>query len=859
MKKVHIVSHSHWDREWYFNLEDSNLLLGENLTHLMGVLENREDYPSYSFDAQASIIDEYLNIYPENKNRLKNLITNKKIFAGPWYTQADSLLINKESLIRNLQYGIDICENFGHSMSVGYLPDIFGQNQYLPSIFKGFEIDDAIFQRGVYTDQLKGNLNFKWSSPDGIEVRANNIYLGYGPGKFLDSSDEYIEEKLLPMLKKLETLNTDCGDLLLPAGGDQVLIREYFPKVIEELNQKNLGYEFILSDYEQFMKSAWTNKFENKIEGELRGCEKSRIHRTIGSQRYDIKKANSRIENKILNTLEPLAIIGMDLGIEYPQRWLDICWKLLFDVHAHDSIGGCNSDSTNEGVVTRLDKVEKIADGLINIIKKKITVGVSNKLGYENILTVFNTKLVEGSEDIVSILFTKKNNPIIKTRDGKVLETEIVKSDYISGGKRVVVTANGDREEEIPGYYRTEILIKDLIIPSLGYDTFIVEEEEKEIKEANFLSDSIENDFYKITLEDKKLVLKNKLTEKIIENFLTFESCGDGGDSYDFSPVLGDNIQKFNNFELVSTVKKNNFEKIELVSKLDEVRELEITTTIELSVEDKTIKIRHSIFNREEDHRLRAVIESSLNNLEYSYSDSGFSLIKHPVVENRMGNWKEDGCAEAPVPIYNLENMILLKDEKNNLQFFGEGIKEYEVLNSKLAVTLFRAVGVLGNDNLTWRPGRASGINNKVVYTPDAQMKRQMEFEYGIVFEPKTSINKIYQNMERYIKKSVSYQMQVLNTFEERVERFEVPMPGEEFSAKTSLLNIENKNLSVSVIKKSHRGDFTIMRVSNPGDSGEIIKFENDVMEVNLKENEVSKGTEFTVEPKGYKTFKIKI
>jgi len=530
----------------------------------------------------------------------------------------------------------------------------------------------------------------------------------------------------------------------------------------------------------------------------------------------------------------------------------------LFDVHAHDSIGGCNSDSTNEGVITRLDKVEKIADGLINIIKKKITVGVSNKLGYENILTIFNTKLMEESEDIVSILFTKKNNPIIKTRDGKALETEIVKSDYVSGGKRVVVTANGDREEEIPGYYRTEILIKNLIIPSLGYDTFIIDEEEKDIKEAKTLSNSIENEFYKITLEDKKLTLKNKLTEKIIKNFLIFESSSDGGDSYDFSPVLEDNIQNFNNFELVSMVKKNNFEKIELVSKLDEVRKLEITTMIELSKEDKTIKIRHSIFNLEEDHRLRAVIESNLNNFEYSYSDSGFSLIKHPVVENRMRTWREDGYAEAPVPIYNLENMILLKDKKNNLQFFGEGIKEYEILNSKLAVTLFRTVGVLGNDNLTWRPGRASGINNKVVYTPNAQMKRKLEFEYGIVFESKTSINKIYQNMEKYIKKSVSYQMQVLNTFEERVERFEVPMPSEGFSAKISFLNIENKNLFISVIKKSHRGNFTIIRVFNPGDYGEIIKFKNEVIEVNLKENKISKGIKFTVEPKGYKTFKIK-
>lgn len=857
MKKVHIVSHSHWDREWYFNLEDSNLLLGENLTYLIETLENREDYLSYSFDAQASIIDEYLSVYPENKERLKNLITNKKIFVGPWYTQADSLLINKESLIRNLQYGIDICENFGHSTSVGYLPDIFGQNQYLPSILNGFEIDDAIFQRGVYTDQLKGNLNFKWASPDGIEVRTNNIYLGYGPGKFLDSSDQYIEEKLLPMLKKLETLNIDCKDLLLPAGGDQVLIREHFPKVIEELNEKNLGYEFILSDYEQFMKCAWTNKFENEIVGELRGCEKSRIHRTIGSQRYDIKKSNSRIENKILNTLEPLAIIGVELEIEYPQKWLDVCWKLLFDVHAHDSIGGCNSDSTNKAVVTRLNKVEKIVDGLINLIKKKITKGVSNRLGYENILTVFNTKLTKGTEDIISILFTKENNPIIKTRDGKILETEIIKSDYISGGKKVIVTASGDKEEEIPGYYRTEVLIKNIVIPSLGYDTFIIEEKAKEIKEVKYSSNFIENNFYNISLKDKKLILKNKLTNKVIEDFLTFESCSDEGDSYDFSPVLGDDVQFFNNFKLVSIVKKINFEKIELVSKLNHVRELEITTIIELSKKDKTIKIKHNILNNKENHRLRSIIESSLSNLNCSYSDSGFSLIKHPIIENRMKNWKEEGYAEAPVPIYNLENLILLKDETNNLQFFGEGIKEYEVLNSKLAVTLFRAVGVLGNDNLMWRPGRASGINNKVVYTPDAQMKRQLEFEYGIVFESKKSTNEIYQNMENYIKKSVSYQMQVLNTFEERLERFEVPMPKNEFPAKISLLNIENKNLFVSVIKKSHRGNFMIIRVFNPGDSREVIKFKDNVMEVNLKENEISMENEFIVAPKSYKTFKI--
>ncbi|MCP6423230.1 hypothetical protein NL463_28380, partial [Klebsiella pneumoniae] len=86
------------------------------------------------FDAQSSIIDEYLKIRPEEKDRLSRLIADKRIFVGPWYTQADSLLVNRESLIRNLMYGTRIAEKMGHSLNVGYLPDIFGQNTYLPSM-----------------------------------------------------------------------------------------------------------------------------------------------------------------------------------------------------------------------------------------------------------------------------------------------------------------------------------------------------------------------------------------------------------------------------------------------------------------------------------------------------------------------------------------------------------------------------------------------------------------------------------------------------------------------------------------------------------------------------------------------------
>ena len=225
VKRVYIVPHTHWDREWYFSLEDSNIMLEQDMTRLIDVLENNPDFPSFVYDGQMSIIDEYLKICPQNKDRLAKLIENKRIFIGPWYTQTDTLLVQTESIIRNLLLGSKGAKEMGHSMNIGYLPDIFGQNAYLPSLFKDFNIDYSILQRGLYNEQLKDGLNFTWKSPDGRDIPSNNIYFGYGPGKFLSSDPNYVEKSLLPILEKLASFNEEEEAILLPAGGDQVLVR----------------------------------------------------------------------------------------------------------------------------------------------------------------------------------------------------------------------------------------------------------------------------------------------------------------------------------------------------------------------------------------------------------------------------------------------------------------------------------------------------------------------------------------------------------------------------------------------------------------------------------------------------------
>ncbi len=878
-KRVYVVPHSHWDREWYFTIEDSNVLLTENMPYLMNVLEKNDDFPSYTFDAQLSIVEEFLKLYPEEKERISNLIRDKRIFVGPWYTQTDSLLVNKESIIRNLLYGTRLGNSFGHSMNIGYLPDIFGQNAYLPSIFKGFGIEYSVLQRGLFTNDLKGDLNFKWTSPDGETIKANNIFLGYGPGKFLASDDKYINEKLTPMLEKLESLNNNTDNLLLPAGGDQVLVRTHFPKVIEELNKKVDKYEFILSDYESFMRDTWSKEFNNEINGELVACEKSRIHSTIKSQRYDIKKLNTLVENKILYILEPLSVIGKSLGVEYRTPWLDMMWKLLFDAHAHDSLGGCNSDETNKNIISRLNKVNELCDGLTNIVKKKLVNAISNSLNKDNIIVLFNTKAYDSDELKEAVIFTKNEKFKLEALSGDKVKFNVLNQAIISGGKQVQVTAEGEVEIELPGYYRSEILISNINVPSMGFETLLILDENLEENEARENCDErkISNYIYELAFNNGSISLRNKVTNDKVQDLISFENCGDYGDSYDFSPVEGETPIIINEGKLLEVKKCDLSEmmtvvyNVKLPKNLDErvknisSEELSISTTFELRAEENFIRVTHNIENNIEDHRIRAILNTNIKS-KVSISDEGFSAIERKNTNPYLENWKENKFAEAPMAIYSLENFAAIRDEDKYFAAIAKGIKEYEILeDSKIALTLFRSVGLLGRDNLPWRPGRASGINNKVVYTKDAQLKQNLNFEYAVYFDNSNEGElEIFKAVDKFNNKYAFYQKQCLNLFEERLERFEIPLNYNVETPSYSLFNVDNKNVFVSVCKESYEKDGITLRLFNPGNkeetaiiAGEKIK---EIAITNLYEEVEGQYKDKIVIPaKGYVTLKLAI
>ncbi|WP_121640301.1 glycoside hydrolase family 38 C-terminal domain-containing protein [Virgibacillus sp. Bac330] len=880
-KRVYVVPHSHWDREWYFTIEDSNVLLVENMDYLIDVLENDTAYTAYVFDAQVSIVEEYLSLRPEQEERLKKLVADKRLFIGPWYTQTDSLLVHKESIIRNLLYGTKISQKYGHSMNCGYLPDIFGQNQYFPSIFTGFGIDNSILQRGVYTDQLKGDLNFTWISPDKKKVKANNMYFGYGPGKFLQATEEYKESRLYPILEKLSSMNRHTDQLLLPSGGDQVLIRKHFPETIQKLNKETEDYEFLLSDYETYMKDTWGDyhRFDNEIEGELIATQNARIHHTIRSQRYDIKKANYEVEHKLLHQLEPLAVIGHSFGLRYPQEWLDKIWKLLFDVHAHDSIGGCNSDDTNKDIIQRLQKVKRIADGLLNIWKKRMTEAISSKQhDLSSIFVFFNTNASEFSGVVEAVIFTKSREFILRdTVEDTQVMAEVKRQKYVSGGKQIIVTAEGEQEVEIPGYYRNSIMVAMDNVPSLGYKTLKVEKVNKRLPTViQEESTSIANEQFEIKLKDGQLIVTDKKKKIELDHFLRFENVADAGDSYDFSPLDGDKPIYLEQAELISVSKgelsqfmvvkhealvpKNLKERTEnIASKL-----LMITTTLELRKEEHMVRVKHDIANEVEDHRVRVLLQTGAEHANQSFADQGFSIIQRPITNSYMKSWREDGFTEAPVPIYPLENFTGNKSDTHIFAAVTRGIKEYELLEfGDLALTLYRSVGLLGKDNLAWRPGRASGINNKVVFTPDAQMKRKMTFEYAVVIEDSNvEPSQLFVRTDQYVGRYVTYQKQDLNTFEERLERFEFPMEIKDLPKTASILKQENPNILMSSCKRAYNNESIIIRFYNPTEKEQQLELSHVFPSLNVtnlaEDQQLEVNKNLIITPKAYLTLSLK-
>ena len=113
------------------------------------ILDADDTFTTFVLDGQAVMLEDYLELRPEQRDRLVARVREGRIHVGPWYVLADTLIPSGESAVRNLWLGRRVGESLGVPlMSVGYLPDQFGHGAQIPQILAGFGIAGAVVWRG---------------------------------------------------------------------------------------------------------------------------------------------------------------------------------------------------------------------------------------------------------------------------------------------------------------------------------------------------------------------------------------------------------------------------------------------------------------------------------------------------------------------------------------------------------------------------------------------------------------------------------------------------------------------------------------------------------------------------------------
>lgn len=865
MKRIYLVNHTHWDREWYFTTIDSLVLSDDIFTNIFKELQNDIEL-RFCLDGQSSILDDYINIRPEKYDLVKTLVKENRLEIGPWYTQTDAFFVDQESIIRNLIIGIRDSKKYGGYMNIGYLPDTFGLNGQLPTIFYNTGINNVIFRRGINFDNHVNSAYFNWEGISGKSVKCVNLVDGYGPGAFLSSDNDYLNERLIPKVNSMYKF-TPIDNVIIPVGGDQLDIVPNLNDIVSEINNKSED-KYIISSYEELFKDIEESfiEFDNYV-GEFREPTRHRVHKTIGSIRYDIKRENFLIEQKLLRRVEPMMSIARKYNIDLSPELLIKAWKKILEGHAHDSMGGCVSDDVAIDILHRMKEADEIVDGVENIILKRISEGMNLS---DNEILILNTDVKKFSGNkIIEFMSSSVNIELIGVNSYTLLDY-----DYYEGKDNLLIEAQeGDKYINEDPYYKLKVMV-DVDIPSMGYKVIKfknVDDNKHKILESH--DRYIENNIYRINCENEKINLV--LNNRTIENFIQFETIGNEGDTYDFSPLKGDRVELLN-LKIESVYKSDKVQTMKLKGKYTLPYDLEsrlgnknkygnlvINMTITLSKNSELIDFKFSVDNNILSHRLRAKIFTDIHATE-TIASQPFGFIKRPVLKKLPDGWKNK-YQEMPIDVEPFDKSVSVHDDNISFTILSKGIKEYQFTDKSLYLTMFSTTSQLGKPNLEYRPGRASGDTTKkghvMIETPMAELQGISEFEFAVNINDKFDENKVSKLWNEYSDQSIYYQNQTLNKFINRLDnkiqsRFIDHIVREDFS----LLEVDGNVYFSSFAPSLYDDDSFILRLQNPSNEIKTFSIYSDYIKEWKVVNNIEEELEAqTLQINKYDTLSLKI
>ncbi|HEY2741788.1 MAG TPA: glycosyl hydrolase-related protein [Gaiellaceae bacterium] len=381
-----VVPHTHWDREWYLPFEFFRLRLGSVVDGVLDTLECDPSFTSFTLDGQAIVLEDYVEVRPENARRLQALLDAGRLEAGPSYVLPDEILVGGESLVRNLLLGRRVCRRFGVEPSgAGYLPDSFGHPAQLPQILAGFGIRTFLFSRGMGDEIDDVGVVFRWGAGP-AEVVACQLLPHYDNFARLTWHHD-AEERIRAIVERFGEVVSGArqDEIVLANGSDHLPIEPELPQILGGL-ETTFGAQFRIGRYDEHTPAP---EGLPVYEGELVGSRLQNLLRGVNSARIYLKQANERAERRLLSIETAAALRTLREDAPDPTANLRLAWRDLLRNHPHDSICGCSCDEVHQDMLVRYEQLDRMLDFV-----EREAVGVGGAL--VNTLPFRRRRAVEG-------------------------------------------------------------------------------------------------------------------------------------------------------------------------------------------------------------------------------------------------------------------------------------------------------------------------------------------------------------------------------------------------------------------------------------------------------------------------------
>lgn len=367
-----VVPHTHWDREWYLPFQQFRLQLIGLMDEVLENMEN-DTRQRFTLDGQAVAVDDYLEVRPEQRERLTALVKDGRLAVGPWQILLDEFLCSGENIVRNLELGLRRSQEMGGSLRVGYLPDMFGHCAQMPQILRCAGIEHACVWRGVpaHVDSHA----FAWTAPDGTPVRTEYLAAGgYGSAAGLFDDPELVAERAAAIAAKLRPWRPDGSPILAMYGSDHTAPAADLAELLERHNAAQDGTPGgvklrLATMAEYFAAQPATVEELTVVDGELRSHAHANILPGVFSVRAPVKQAMGRAERAVERYAEPLSALWYEGSA---QRFLDMAWHRLIEVSCHDSVTGCGCDETAQQVAARMAEAEQLGLAVRDMVGKQL-------------------------------------------------------------------------------------------------------------------------------------------------------------------------------------------------------------------------------------------------------------------------------------------------------------------------------------------------------------------------------------------------------------------------------------------------------------------------------------------------------